>query len=129
MNFDFFRNYDDKKKSYEVIFASGRKEQFTERELIDFFILREHGLNMTFDELLKVLDQKEVTAEDTEYDWNLGTYIYNGNCTIRKIVVQKAPSKVVNNGCDHKNKYIVQHFNNGVRYWVCPACKADLGDA
>jgi hypothetical protein len=30
-------------------------------------------------------------------------------------------------GCDHKGKYINQA--GGIRFWVCPKCKKDLGDA
>ncbi len=31
--------------------------------------------------------------------------------------------------CPHANKYVSFNFQGGKKFWVCPDCKEDLGDA
>lgn len=122
--------YDSKIKVYKFTNASGESEEFTKQDLFEFYIMSGHDYQGSFEDLVYHLDtHEEITLKDMEYDWGIGTYIFKGMSSLRKLKTTPKTPKNLDNGCSHENKYVVQHFNGGVRYWVCPKCKADLGDA
>ena len=126
-----FDEYDDSKKVYEIYFSDNRKEELTTQDLWEFFILLEHGIQGSFESFLDRLEKgEEIVAKDSYYDWALGTSIYKGQSVVKKIkTTPKVTPKVqtTSTSCAHSNKYINQA--GGVKFWVCPLCKKDLGNA
>lgn len=126
-----FDIYDDTKKVYEMFFSDGKKEELTEQGLWEFFILLEHGITCSFEAFVDRLNKgEEIVAKDSYYDWALGTSVYKGQSVIKKIKqVQKTIPKVhtTPTTCTHSAKYINQA--GGIKFWVCPSCKKDLGNA
>ena len=68
-----------------------------------------------------------------EWDWHMGCNTYKGRLTITRITPPtRTPDYTKEystdaNGCKHENRYINEA--GGVRFWVCPKCKKDLGNA
>lgn len=129
--FDFF---DDAIKSYEVTFHNGLKDLMTAQELYEFVLMNQTDISDSFDSMKRKLDSGSIiTGSDYCYDWNLGTNIYKGKLSIVRVDLftrnNVSNNSTTNTNCNHEGRYIVQHFNGGVKYWVCPKCKADLGDA
>jgi hypothetical protein len=128
-----FDIYDDYTKLYELTFSDGNIESLTTQELWEFFLMQEHSITGTFQQLKARLDKgEEITAQDTRYDWTLQTSIYVGNVLIKKIkpLVQKTTQPATTatpTTCLHQGKYVNQA--GGVKFWVCPLCKKDLGNA
>jgi len=129
--FDFF---DDSLKSYEISYHDGKKELMTAQELYEFVIMNQTDISDSFDSMKRKLDAGSIVlGSDYYYDWNLAANVYKGKLSICKVGISTNSNTYTNSSssskCDHEGKYIVQHFNGGVRYWVCPKCKTDLGDA
>jgi hypothetical protein len=128
-----FDIYDDYNKLYELTFSDGNIESLTTQELWEFFLMQEHSITGTFQQLKARLDKgEEITAQDTRYDWTLQTSIYVGNVLIKRIkpLVQKTTQPATTatpTTCLHQGKYVNQA--GGVKFWVCPLCKKDLGNA
>jgi hypothetical protein len=128
-----FDIYDDYNKLYELTFSDGNIESLTTQELWEFFLMQEHSITGTFKQLKARLDKgEEITAQDTRYDWTLQTSIYVGNVLIKRIkpLVQKTTQPTTTatpTTCLHQGKYVNQA--GGVKFWVCPLCKKDLGNA
>jgi hypothetical protein len=129
--FDTFAMHDDYVKKYKVKFSEGNTEEFTKQGLYEFFILTEHDINMSFEELVRNLETDNIYGKDMEYDWNSSCHIYKGAIVISKI--DRLPSGTqfvpppIPTTCQHKDKYVNQA--GGVKFYVCRTCKADLGDA
>jgi hypothetical protein len=129
-----FDEYDDIEKAYEITYPDKTETQFTAQELYEFFLLSGTGIVGDFSDLKKRLDSGyAVTGDHMEWDWNLGTSIYKGKLIITRITPPKVPVKLSNDKksneskCKHEGKYVNQA--GGIRFWVCPSCKKDLGDA
>lgn len=124
--------YDNFKRDYEIISYDGISETMTAQEFYEYFILQEMDIKDAFDSVKKRIDSGEVIVTG-QYDWDfqLGQSIYKGKLTMRrkdhqlnlqpKSLPPKEPEK-----CKHENKYINQA--GGIRFYVCPKCKADLGN-
>lgn len=124
-----FSTWDDEVKTYNLEFSNGTIKQLTAQELYEYFIFHDIGIIGEFVDFKQRLDKGElVTGEDVQWDWGVGASIYKGLLKISKIGSTKAkPFHKEIIGCKHNNKYINEA--GGVRFWVCPQCKADLGDA
>lgn len=126
-----FDSYDNNEKAYEVIYSDKTVVQLTTQELYEFFIFTDTNIAGDFSDLKKKLDSGfAVMGDHQEWDWNMGANVYKGRLTITRYIPPKIPSyakKEKSSGCDHQGKYINQA--GGVRFWVCPKCKKDLGDA
>lgn len=125
-----FETYDDSDPCYELIYPDGRKVNKTMQALAEFYVFSEHKLTYTFDEFIDRLEKGYVvSAEDNSYDYGAQSYVYHGNILINKIKKTKAnPSTPPDHRhltCDHKDKYV--NSAGGVKFWVCPRCKSDLG--
>lgn len=124
-----FDEYDDKTKEYIIINSEDSEESLTAQELYHFYIMNDIGINESFELLKRKLDNgEEIRGKDYQYDWSLGVNVCKGMLTIkkRKLLKSTTISPVIGN-CNHPNKYINQA--GGKRFYVCPNCKADLGDA
>jgi hypothetical protein len=121
-------NFEDSSMVYQMIYPDNTTEEMSSQSLWEFFLLSDNDINCSFDELIKKLDDgQEIVASYNDFDWNMGTPIYKGKCKIKKLKTS-TPQVGGDKKCFHVNKYIVQNFSGGTRYWVCPDCKADLGD-
>jgi|LauGreDrversion4_2_1035121.scaffolds.fasta_scaffold249594_2 hypothetical protein len=131
-DFDMFNSYDDKEKDYEVIYPDSHSAKLTTQELYEFFIFTEHNISGDFGDLKTKLDKGiTVTGDHTEWDWSMGCSNYKGKLTILRCSPPKIPTTTKfeskSSGCSHEGKYINQA--GGFKFWVCPKCKKDLGDA
>lgn len=129
-----FDQYDNELREYVVTYADGSEDVCTAEELHHFYILNDVGISDPFDDLKRRLDRGEViVGRDNQYDWGLATNVYKGNLQFKKRnafkreYLNKTESVSKTTGCDHSKKYINQA--GGIRFYVCPDCKADLGDA
>lgn len=127
-----FDNYDNIEKLYEIVFSNTRKIQYTTKELYEFFIFTETNIGGSFEDLKSRLDSGFcIGGDDIEWDWTSGSHIKRGRLYITRFAPPKIPSSYSkennSSNCKHKNKYINQA--GGIRFWVCPSCKKDLGDA
>lgn len=128
-----FETFDTIEKKYRVIYSStGYITDLTTQELYDFYIFNTHNIFDSFEDILKQLeDGNTVFGDDNEFDWDMGSNIYQGKVQIKKIMlkgmkINHLPPPVPKT-CDHKDKYI---NTAGIsKFWVCPTCKKDLGDA
>lgn len=130
--FDMFNAYDDKEKTYEIIYPNNNSAKFTTQELYEFFMFNEHNISGDFEDLKTKLDKGiTVTGDHNEWDWGMGCNNYKGKLTVTRCVPPTIPtSKKIETktlGCTHEGKYINQA--GGTKFWVCPKCKKDLGDA
>jgi hypothetical protein len=130
----FYYDYDDMDKCFRITHADGRTRDVTEQGLYDFYVFNRHGINKSFTEVVNDLRNGHlIHGEDYDFDWNLGVDIYKGKLFIEPIGrVQKSspPQQEMfkrEYGCSHPRKYI--NSAGGVRFYVCPDCKRDLGDA
>ena len=125
-----FNQYNNVEKDYEIEFCDKTIKEFTAQQLYEFYLFNVPDLALNFDDVKSKLDngEKFVTGD---YDWDWTIPSYKGEMTIRKklnkVFVAKTNTKSTSSECDHKNKYINQAGT--VKFWVCPACKKDLGDA
>lgn len=87
--------------------------------LFEYEFLRD-TLNLSFNDFTNKLHNGEVISVNTML---LGNVLFS----VRSEYLNK--NKQPANTCTHSAKYISQNFSGGVRYWVCPTCKSDLGDA
>lgn len=129
---DMFNTYDDNEKHYEVTYSDYTTVKFTTQELYEFFIFTETNISGDFEDLKLKLDKGIiVTGDHNEWDWSLGCTNYKGRLSITKITPPKIPTnnkfESKTSGCSHEGKYINQA--GGFKFWVCPKCKKDLGDA
>lgn len=131
--YDMFDTYDTTIKKFLMKDHAGRELEMTTQELYEFYIFNSHGWLESFSEILRKLDNGQiVTAQDNEFDWDIGYNVYKGQVTFRKVReglpkgATLAPKPPVIE-CSHKNKYI--NTAGLSRFWVCPDCKKDLGDA
>jgi hypothetical protein len=127
-----FDSYDNTEKTYEIIYSDKTTVELTTQELYEFFIFTDTNIGGDFSDLKKRLDSGyAVMGDHMEWDWGLGCNNYKGRITITRITPPKIPKATLqpfqSGACDHKGKYINQA--GGVRFWVCPKCKKDLGDA
>ena len=127
-----FDQYDNNDKKYEVMYPDNIIVKLTTQELYELFLFIMQDFQGDFTDLKLKLDMgDEVNVSHNEWDFGLGTPIFKGFLKVKRINSLKAknPKNDLQKTCNHKDKYIVQHFNGGAKYWVCPVCKADLGDA
>lgn len=129
---EMFNSYDSSTKKYIIIDSSGSKAELTTQELYEYYIFNDHGIRDSFEDVIKRLDTGlPVTGDDCEWDWSLGTSIRRGTLTIRaKMETLKSStssSKKETKKCNHSKKYVAVFTT--FRYWYCPDCKEDLGDA
>jgi hypothetical protein len=125
-----FHAYDDHDYCYELIYPDGRKVSKTAQGLSEFFVFSEHGLGYDFEEFMNKLDKGYVvSAEDNAYDYGSQSYRYQGNILInkKKQTKSEAPPEHKHLDCKHTDKYV--NSAGGVKFYVCPKCKQDLGDA
>lgn len=126
-----FDTYNNSEYKYEIIFADKSKKQYTTQELFEFMLFNETNISEDFDSILSKLDSGfAILGEDTEYDFGFGGRLVKGPLCIMRITPPHLfpPPLPKNSGeCQHQNKYINQA--GGIRFWVCPACKKDLGNA
>lgn len=116
---------------YELSFPDGKIQKMTERDLFDYYVLYDHKLKLEFADLILKLETETITAEDNTYDWSLQVMVYNGLISIKRIREDFRKNSiippVIGDKCIHISKYI--NRAGGIKFWVCPDCKADLGDA
>lgn len=128
--FDSF--LDDTEVKYEIILSDKTVIKCTTSKLYDFYIFNEHNIPLDFQQLTSQLDAGyAITGDDTDFDFSSCSYVYKG-----KLILSKHHSKdqiktavtniKVSNECKHEKKYINQA--GGIRFWVCPVCKKDLGN-
>lgn len=127
-----FETFDTIEKKYRVVYSStGYIVDLTTQELYDFYIFNTHNIFDSFEDILKQLeDGNTVFGDDNEFDWDMGSNIYQGRVQIKKIMfngmkINHLPPPVPKT-CDHKDKYI--NTAGFSKFWVCPTCKKDLGD-
>jgi hypothetical protein len=128
-----FDDYDNTDKRYRITNSDGMTRDVTEQGLYEFYIFTRNGINKSFSDVLHDLRNGHlVQGEDYDFDWNVGGDIYKGKLFIEPIGrVQKSASSggasSSDNQCRHPNKYI--NSAGGVKFWVCPCCKKDMGNA
>ena len=124
-----FSTWDDQTKAYNILFADGTLQSFTTQELYEYYIFNDVGIKDEFVDIKFRLDNGEsITADETKWDWINATNVYKGKLVITKINSSKVkPIHKEINGCKHENKYINEA--GGIKFWVCPRCKSDLGNA
>ncbi len=126
-----FSTWDDIEKLYNILISTGEAKHLTTQELYEYFIFNDTGIDGEFVDLKVRLDRGEsVVGDYCEWDWNLGTNAYRGRITITRSNKANMSHHVVNSDnskCRHPNKYINEA--GGVKFYVCPQCKADLGNA
>lgn len=124
-----FSTWDDEIKIYNMEFSDGTNKQVTTQELYEYFIFHDVGIVGEFVDFKQRLDKGElVVGEDMQWDWSIGSNIYKGFLVFSKIGELKSkPIHKEINGCKHENKYINEA--GGTKFWVCPRCKSDLGNA
>lgn len=132
-----FSDYDDIDKCYRITYSDGRTRDVTEQGLYEFYVFTRNGINKTFTEVLNDLrNGYMIHGEDYDFDWNMGVDVYKGKLFIEPIgrVQRSVPQQQSFKGfdpasgyCSHPNKYI--NSAGGTKFWVCPSCKRDLGDA
>ena len=127
-----FDTYDNLEKKYKVYYtASGNSNEFTTQELYEFYIFNTHNIYDSFEDIIKRLDAGDtIIGDDNDFDWTLGSNVYQGQVKITKLApkgmrISQVPPPIPT-GCDHKGKYI--NTAGGIKFYVCPKCKADLGD-
>ena len=127
-----FDNYDNYEKKYKIKHTcNGTIRELTTQELYEFYIFHTHNINEDFTAILKRLDSGDtVLGDDIEFDFTMGNDIYKGQIKITKFIphglkINELPPPVPKY-CSHKNKYI--NTAGGKKFYVCPNCKADLGD-
>lgn len=127
-----FDIYDNTEKKYGIFYRKdNRFTTCTTQDLYEFYIFFNHGIEDSFETLLKRLEGGEtIMGDQNEFDWNLGTELYLGKLEISKLSTAGFKilpvSSVKPKTCDHKNKYI--NIVSGIKFYVCPDCKADLGN-
>jgi hypothetical protein len=128
---EMFNNYDTSTKKYIITDSSGWTTEVTTQELYEFYIFSDHNIRDSFEDTIKILDAGlSVTGDDCEFDWTLGTSIRKGNLTIKAKLENLKPSlssTKKDTKCRHTKKYVA--IFTTFRYWYCPDCKEDLGDA
>lgn len=136
-----FDTYDNIDKIYEVRYADGTVDNFTTQELYEMYVFRDIGVTDFYSLKNRVDSGEAVEAYDQDFDWGLGRVVSKGKMIIKKTekieywhtynhnVTSGNDSRVsiAHLGCDHKDKYV--NFAGGKKFYVCPKCKADLGDA
>ena len=127
-----FDMYENTIKKYKFTTTTGIKQELTENDLYELMMLDIHHVNIgVFTDVIRKLDLGFNIEEDYyEFDWVLGTPVRKGRFTLSKLkqkLTTEPPPIPKNSGCDHKGKYVNEA--GGVRFFVCPKCKADLGDA
>ena len=126
-----FDMHDDEDKVYKLKYSeSGDIDTITAQSLYEFFMLEEHKITGTFNELKNRLDNGEtVYAQQWAWDWNSSTHAYKGAIVLSKIGVNPLLKKpgIKTTGCRHTNKYV--NSAGGTRFWFCRDCKKDLGNA
>lgn len=129
-----FDDYDNTDKCYRITHSDGMTRDVTEQGLYEFYIFTRNGITKPFSDVLHDLRNGQlVQGEDYDFDWNLGGDIYKGKLFIEPIGrVQKSASSQPSsnssdNQCRHPNKYV--NSAGGVKFWVCPSCKKDMGNA
>lgn len=129
---DMFNSYDNKDDKYTIIDSSGIESDVTTQELYEFYIFNQHGISDSFEDVIKRLNAGlSVEGDDYEFDWDLGTTIWKGKMRIKsKGGLPKGATlapKTTTAKCRHLKKYINSAGTS--KFWVCPDCKEDLGDA
>lgn len=129
-----FDNYDDTDKSYRITYSDGKTRDVTEQGLYEFYIFSTTGITKSFSELLNDLRNGHlIVAEDNDFDWNMGSNVYKGKLYIEPIggikpqLTQSVDMFKREYGCSHPRKYV--NSAGGVKFYVCPDCLADLGNA
>lgn len=128
-----FETFDTVEKKYRVVYSStGYVVDLTTQELYDFYIFNTHNIFDSFEDILKQLDDgNTVLGDDNEFDWDMGSNVYQGKVKITKYMFKGMKMNhlppPVPKSCDHKGKYV--NSAGGVKFWYCPSCKKDLGDA
>lgn len=124
-----FSTWDDEIKAYNILYSDGRVASYTTQQLYEYFIFNDLGIGNDFSDLKGRLDRGEsVSGDDCQWDWNTQCNVYKGRIVITKITGAKGKvHHKETNGCKHENKYINEA--GGIKFYVCPKCKADLGDA
>jgi hypothetical protein len=126
-----FGDYDNTEKKFEIIFHNKKNLECTTQELYEFLIWNATNIDDDFSVVLKKLEAGfAVVGDDTEFDFGLGGIYRKGPLTITRIYKpsQTPPPIPMEAGvCRHERKYINQA--GGTKFWVCPTCKKDLGNA
>lgn len=129
---DMFNSYDNSIEKYTVIDSSGIETDLTTQELYEYYIFNHHNITDSFEDIIKRLQNgMSVEGDDHEFDWDLGTTVWKGRITLKaKNALPKgatlAPTTSTTK-CKHTKKYINSAGTS--KFWVCPDCKEDLGDA
>ncbi len=76
----------------------------------------------------------KIFIEDDDFDFIRGVMVIDGEdmgdgimCDSVVFISEGAKLHHSATGCHHQNKYINEA--GGIKFWVCPQCKMDLGDA
>ncbi len=127
--FNMFDMYDNDDEKYTITDSSGTTWEVTTQELFEFYSFQDHNIMDSFENIIKKLDSGlSVSGDDCEFDWNLGTSIRKGSLTIRaKLKPFSSETKKDGVKCRHSKKHVVTFTT--FKYWFCPECKQDLGDA
>lgn len=128
-----FDSYDTTDKKYRITYTyNGNSNEVTTQELYEFYIFNTHNIYDSFEDILKRLDAGDtVVGDDNEFDFDIGSTVYQGQIKITRNVpkglkMSHVPPPVPKY-CDHKDKYI--NSAGGKNFWFCRKCKQDLGDA
>jgi hypothetical protein len=131
-NLDMFNSYENNTDKYIITDSSGSEADVTTQELYEFYIFNQHDITDSFEDIIRRLNSGlNVTGNDYEFDWDLGTTVWKGKLTIKAknllpSGMTPAP-KTSSTKCRHLKKYI--NSAGASKFWVCPDCKEDLGDA
>lgn len=115
-------NYDDEEKVYQFTDQNGKTGFKTKQELYEFHLFNEHELPQ-FDTVVADLDSGKTVSTD------VFTYGFSFHRkTLGRVTIRKVPkSNILSQSCKHEDKYINQVFTT--KFWYCPKCKSDLGNA
>lgn len=124
-----FDLYDTVDKVYELTRPDGSVDMLTEQDVHDFVLFcLDSATSWSFEKIMSELKRGNVVTESYyEFDWTLGTNIFKGVVKFKKIKNDIPPKITTDNSCRHNGKYV--NSAGGARFWVCPTCKKDLGDA
>jgi restriction endonuclease S subunit len=128
-----FETYDDIDRFYELRYEDGTVVNLTAMELYEYYLLHEHGILDSFERLKLRLDGgEEINASHYVYDFSIGGNVYRGKVKFKNFNAIKKNTTTIKQDipnviCRHENKYVNQA--GGIKFWVCPTCKKDLGNA
>lgn len=132
-----FDVFDDTDHCYEIVFDNGVTKKWSAQKLYEYYVFNELDFvapkNLEFVDIKHKLDKGEILqGTELNRDWfgnNTSTqkFTLRNNKVKLSYGIQVSQKEPTTTACRHENKYVNQA--GGIKFWVCPNCKKDLGDA